>query len=771
MSIGSVSFNYALNNFEVVKTFDTRINVKNELEYLRFSSSYTSEGLGLAYVASPGLNTEKNILLIDNSNEISSNAKESFTENKYLVDDFQTDYAGFDIADIVKMIDGVETPFYYWHDMTDVASFNNLEILDSNRNPVNPNLWQFYDESATLGYDRKGIYSNFICQINPLENSYEVFYIRYKDLTTNLVVEKLLDSKVYYDQASFLSERTKREYIITQLNNQYNVKIVFDSFNYSPTPSIGNQRFWLKRRSLSKITLQKPGLVSASERWNMKITPGDFYNNGQQYWIPEYYLQMFSPAFPYRFIKENKAVIINKRLLYLENHPIANLGITGYYIYIILKEPNGTVRRCFTNDPDADTYITKQGFVTDIFYERDVIESVSSNSGFILLNQDIPAGQEVFITCRYVERFYSYDHLSVNPSINPEILGKKLIFYILPNAGERSVHHLVVDNNGIIVGSSETPLFITFEGVSTGGGLNSLMDTELPQLDYFTGYELEILSGPNSGFKTRITSFNGGTGTLSFTDTPAFPLTESISYRIVKKLEPYTSNGESYIGWEGTAAQRLYFKIGEVYVTQSLAISDISLLDTRVLGGGLSDKSTSSALKLQNESSWYWDLGNWDGTAYPGMGAIIIQLPRYILKELGGEFEREQVAEIVRRHAASGTYIIVKYYDESTEITDIEPGNRQAKITWGLVDANQYNIYIGSSPDNLTLHSTQPGTRTSVTIQNLDNDKNYYVQIAPIVGGYERLGSKILGFMPFNYSSTLPPMKYGEGKFIEGSYV
>jgi hypothetical protein len=550
-------------------------------------------------------------------------------------------------------------------------------------------LYSFYDESAVLGYNRKGIYSNIICSISQAENRYEVFYIRYKDLDTNLIVEKLLDSKLYYDQASYLADRSNREYIITQIGNEYSIQLVFDSFNFSPTPGLSSPRFWLKRKKQSKISLEKPGIVSASERWNLRISPGDFFHNDRKYWIPEYYLQQFSPAFPYRLIKESKAKVINKNLIYLDLHPIANLGIDGYFIYITLKEPNGAVKRVFTNDPNADTYITKQGFVTDIFYEKEAIKSVSSNSGFISLNEDIPEGQEVFITCRFIERYYSYDYLSVNPSINPEVLGKKLIFYIIPDASDRSVHHLSVDSNGVILDASE---------------------------------------------------------------------------------ELFSNVGLTYTAWEAIALVNAYFKIGEVYVVQTLSLPDISLLDTRVLGGGISDKNIESALKLQNESAWYWDLGNWDGTAYPGMGAIIVYLPRYILKELGGEFEREQVSEIVKRHAAAGSYIIVKYYDESTEIKNILPGNMQAKISWYLVDANQYNIYLGSSPDNLSLYSSEPGTRTSILIPDLENDKNYYVQIRPIVGGIERLGSRILGFMPFNYSSTLPTMKYGEGQFIEGSY-
>lgn len=689
MSIGSVSLNYTLKNFPIKKNFDTRINVKTELEYLRFGSNYTSEGLSLSYIASPGIDPENNILLIDKSNNITSNAKESFKEERYLSDNFLIDYAGFYIADVVKNIDGEEVPLYFWHDMSDAIDPINIEVLDSNKKPVDPKFWLFFDETATLGYTRKGIYSNLICYINRKEKAYEVFYVRYKDLNTNLVVEKLLDSRPYYSQASFIQERTKREYIVTQTQIEYDLKIVFDSLNYSPTALSGSQRFWLKRRSTSKITVEKPGMVSSSERWNLRITPGDFFNDEFKYWVPEYYLQLFSPAFPYRLVKEKKATVINKNLIHLDANPIADLGLDGYYIYVILKEQNGAVKRCFTNDPNADTYITKQGFVTDIFYEKEVIESVSANSGFILLNQDIEEGQEVFVTCRYIEQYYSYDFLSVNPSINAEVLGRKIIIYLEPNASDRAVHHLIVDSNDLIV--------------------------EASNIEYV-----------------------------------ATPLT--------------------YEDWKDIAAGNFFLELAEVYITQTLSIPDISILDTRVLGGGISDKNIESALKLQNEVSWYWDLGNWDGTAYPGMGAIIVSLPRSILKEMGGEFDRDQVSEIVKKHSASGSYIIIKYYDESTEIEKIELGNKEAKVYWHILNASQYNVYIGNSPDNLSLYSTEPGTRTSVLISNLENDKNYYVQIAPVIGGIERLGSKILGFMPFNYSSTLPNVKYGDGKFIQGSY-
>lgn len=689
MSVGSVSLSFALNNFEIKKRFDTRINVKTELEYLRFGSSYNAQGLGLSYISSPGINPEQNILLVDKSNNISSNAKESIEETEYFSDDIMLDYAGFDITDVVKQVDGVEVPLYYWHDLSHIGNLNNIEILDGNKIPVSRNLWSYYDESSTVGDSRKGIYTNLKCSVSQGENRFQVYYVKYKNLDNNEVIEELLDSKPFYEQASFVEDRKNREYVITQINSSYNVKIVFDSLNHSPTGKTNSQRFWIKRKSQSKITLEKPGLLSAEERWSMKITPGEFFADGRKYWVPEYYLQLFSPAFPYRLVKEKQATVINKNLIYLDSHPIADLGIDGYYVYITVKESNGAVKKVFTNDPEADTYITKQGFVTDIFYDKEAIESISANSGFILLNEEIPEGHKVYVTCRYVERYYSYDYLSVNPSINQEILGKRLVFYIRPDETERGVHHLVVDSNGVVIESS---------------------DSTHP--------------------------------------------TEEITYE----------------EWENIARANNYFVIGDVYVVQSLSIPNISLLDTRVLGGGISEKNLKSALKLQNEVSWYWDIGNWDGKAYPGMGAIIVKLPRYILKELGGEFERGQIEEIVKRHAAAGSYIIVKYYDETTEITEILPGDKEAKVSWELISAAEYNVYLGSSPDNLALYSTEPGTRTSIKIENLENDKVYYVQVAPVVGNIERLRSRTLGFMPFNYSTTLPNIKYGEGRFLEGSY-
>lgn len=774
MPVGTISLKYTTKNFPIHKTFDTRINVKDTVEYLRFSTVFTDGGVGVSFIDAPRISIEDNVLIQESTTQIANNAKRIRKELELFTDDFMSEFASFYITDIVTTVDGEDSPLYFKHDLSSKTDISNLRVLNADMTEVNSNLWTYIDETATLGFDSRNIYTNLQCSIDKRNSAYEIYYIKYRDNVTNEIVTELLDSKPFYSQSSFLTERSKREYIITELSTGYRVNVIFDSLNYSPTPVVGQQRFYVKNREKSKIYIEKPAATLASERWNLRISPGDFNFGGRRYWVPEYYTQLYSPTFPYKLEKEREVLILDNQLLYTDLFPIADLRINGFYLYIIMKDASGSIVQAITNDPDADTYITKQGFVTDLFYDKEGIQSISSNSGFIKLKEKVKPGLRAFVSYRYSENFFTYLDLSVNPSINADILGKRILMYVTPDFNTRSVHHLITDETGTILEASQTGLYKSFEGFATDGSIAYLEDTELPAADYFTGFELEVLSGLNSGIKVKISAYNDFK--LSFADSLPHPVLAGTLYRILKKVsnyitvEPRLGQTYSYTGWDGIAIANSYLKLGDVFVTQNLNISDIKSYDSRILGGGLKTDKEEASLQLQDEARWYWDIGNFDGTPYPGMGSILVELPRYILKELGGSFEREQIKEIVQRHMGSGGYPVIKYYDASTEITYLEPGDGTVFIQWELIDASQYNIYIGNSADNVSLYQSQPGTRNTATVTGLENNKIYYVQIEPIVGGQARLRSRVMSFMPFNYSNTLPPIKYGQGKFSAGSY-
>ena len=318
---------------------------------------------------------------------------------------------------------------------------------------------------------------------------------------------------------------------------------------------------------------------------------------------------------------------------------------------------------------------------------------------------------------------------------------------------ERTVHHLVVDDSGIILSCSETDLYKTFTGQAQGGSATTLIDKTLPAQDYFSGYELEILTGPNSGNKIKIASYNKLERKITVKDPFPFPITEKTFYRVIKRVKSYIryNNGikYKYLGWEASAKLKEYLKLADVYVNQTLSPKDIQVYDIRVHGGGLKESEIQNALGLQDEVFWYWDIGNWDGESYPGMNAMVVNLPRSILKEAGGNFEREEVKDLVYKHVADGSYLIIKYYDKSTEIIKVEPGNKKAKIEWHQIDATQYNVYFGNDPENLTLYRTQPGHRNYIVLENLENNSEYYIQIEPIIKTQTQTKSKIVGFVPF----------------------
>ncbi|MDD3412417.1 MAG: hypothetical protein PHY47_00290 [Lachnospiraceae bacterium] len=774
MPVGTISLKYTTKKFPINKTFDTRINIKDNVEQLRFSTVFSEDAVGISFIDAPRISIEDNVLIKEPISSIAQNNKASAIESQYLTDDFAINFASFYITDIVNEVEGEKVPLYFWHDLTPRPNISNLQILDGSKNPVNSNLWRYENESNSLGYLRSGIYTNLQCIVDRKEGAYEVFYIRYYDNDRNEMLTELLDSKPFYSQSSFINARTSREYVLSQTTSGYRINVVFDSMNYSPTPLVGSQRFFIKNREKSKISIEKPSATLSVQRWNLRISPGDFLAEGRRYWIPEYYTQLYSPNFPYKIEKEREVELFDRDIVYTNLFPIASLQIEGFFVYILFRDSTGAVVKAITNDPLADTYITKQGFVTNIFYDKDGIESISANSGFIKLKEKVSENYKVYMSYRYIENYFTYLDLSVNPSINPDILGKRMVLYVIPDAEERAAHHLVVDESGTILESSLTDLNKSFEGVADSGSTEYIEDLNLPEEDYFSHFELEILSGFNSGIRVKISSYNNHR--LYFEDQMSFPVEKGTHYRILKKIDSYThfdptlNKTYSYTGWNDIAYANQYIKLGDVFVIQNLTISDIKSYDSRIHGGGLKDEKEDAGLQLQDEARWYWDIGNFDGTPYPGMGAILVELPRYILKELGGPFERKQVREIVLRHMGAGSYPVIKYYDYSTEITKVTPGDKEVLVEWDLIDASEYNIYIGNSPDNLFFYQSQPGTRTSAKVTGLENNKIYYIQIEPIVGGVARLRSRIMSFMPFNYSNTLPPVKYGEGIFATGSY-
>lgn len=118
--------------------------------------------------------------------------------------------------------------------------------------------------------------------------------------------------------------------------------------------------------------------------------------------------------------------------------------------------------------------------------------------------------------------------------------------------------------------------------------------------------------------------------------------------------------------------------IGGYNVQQVYTSDRISILDTRSLGGGLRStlgpkspvhKQDSLISDLSNlpkiedsltEKQSFWDIGNFDGSSYPGAGSVVIELPLEIKNKLPESDIRQRATKFL----GAGIYPIISYYDQ-----------------------------------------------------------------------------------------------------------
>jgi len=786
MSIGRIGLEFSISDFPIQRNYDVRINVKEDFNYLRYGSSFGLQNVGVSFLDSDPINVNENIIIKDATSSVAENSPLIFTEDTFDSQTFDLPNAKFTITDVFKTTsEGEDIPLYLRHDLTSYPSISAIEILDGNFDSVNPDLFLFTDEEIVMGTPRKSLYTNLKSEYNSENKSYTVYYIRFKNDTTNAFIIELLNSKPFYQSATFATPATVRSYTVTPQFGQANVTVHFDSKTYSPTPIPGSQRFSVRLDGDNRVKVILPPDIPPTEKWYLRINPGEFFRStlagDARYYVPEYEEQLFSPVKPYKLLVEKQARVLSNKMIYVDPKPIANLGIEGFYIDIVIRDRFGKTKRALTNNPTAGVYITPDGIVTEVFYEKDAIQSVAEHNGFIRLSTEIQIDDLVYVTYRYMEDYYTYRGISVNSTINPKVLNSRIVVYAKPEYSDqlsKTIFHLLVDEGDLVLEANEDSGFTTFDSFTTDGSINTIVDTELSSEDYYTGFEIEILSGQNAGRKLKISSYNPTTKVITVAEDFEYIEVIGTKYRINKKLDSYdyldpVSNVLfQYDGWSSIYRDNphYYIILADVFAIQTIAPQSISTSDIRIRGGGITEDNIDNALKLQDQVQWYFDIGYWDGQPYPGMGAILVELPRNILKEVGGNFSRSQVQEIVERHMGHASYPVIRFYDQSTRITNIIPANQKISLSWLDVNASSYNIYVGQNPDQMPLYRSVAGIVTELDIENLENDKVYYIMVESVVGGVEQLPSRTAFAIPFDPTTTKPAAMYGETYYSGGTY-
>jgi hypothetical protein len=126
-------------------------------------------------------------------------------------------------------------------------------------------------------------------------------------------------------------------------------------------------------------------------------------------------------------------------------------------------------------------------------------------------------------------------------------------------------------------------------------------------------------------------------------------ITTSVSSSTVR----WTTDPGIFNSLDSAMYNPLAIKLGIIYITNSADIKNLSLLDTRLRGGGVSEYIDDNEIK--NELSYtenYWDINYGSGEAYQSGGFVIIRLPA----ELKTRFDDDDsiITEVIERNIPAG---------------------------------------------------------------------------------------------------------------------
>jgi hypothetical protein len=120
--------------------------------------------------------------------------------------------------------------------------------------------------------------------------------------------------------------------------------------------------------------------------------------------------------------------------------------------------------------------------------------------------------------------------------------------------------------------------------------------------------------------------------------------------------EIFFDEAPCYHNFTGDPSGNLDFYLGSVSLAPNARASDADVTDTRTRGGGLiEDVDLDLVEEVQPESQFYWDIGYFDGKAFPSNGVLVIEVPKAL------QNREEEIREKVYRHLAYGEYAIIDF--------------------------------------------------------------------------------------------------------------
>ncbi len=642
----SISFDFTVSEASKVIPTDTFINIIRRREEIIFKQTTDNENVNISYFSTDSLNTLNSLYIADRSSSLLANRVEVDSDSVILdnVSSYTIETDKFLLTDVFTDPDNTVgvVPIYFQHvidtnkvlrtsdtDLTfpPTTKLVSVQILDANFQPINV-------AEVKLDTTKGILYNNLVSSYDPSTGDFVVYYVKYSVKINNTVldyVDLLSNTNVYRvatieDLDDFLNiiNDGRKVYLIEAVDNNFNVTL--------PT---GND-YAFKITSAAKLKIIPPPPLDTNSPWRVKVSNTQFYTtlggDVLKYRVAEFNNQGWNPSQPYKRSIAEESDILAQNLIKTNYGRIHTDPVNSLYVDVLVNDSSGIGITAFTTDPGKIAVISPNGtrYIYWTTLNREGIKSIDAKGGFIEIEGfRLKSVYEVISTYYYEEDQYEFSILDFNPINNPDVLTTKASLFVDPDTlltnKTQTLYYLVSDKAGKVI------------------------DSNWPDYDQGTGK----LDNGKTLYYEKIPSFVSDPNTALF-------------------VSQYTTEGSGVL-----------LVLGDVQVTEQSAPEVSTVIDTRTRGGGLIETLV-DGLKLKNpEANWYWDLGSWDGTPYPGNASYLVEIPVEVMEGAGGVLLSNQIKDTVARHTAAGVYPIVKAYGIDPTVSGVNITGDSITIKWG----------------------------------------------------------------------------------------
>jgi hypothetical protein len=695
---GSLNNIFNINQVALSVTNDVRFSIMKHREFVVYKTLSDIDSTNLAYLINPALFSDENIFVSKKADELSANNLPK--ESSAIVFSGKTININVDkflsTDRFLTSDNGQRVPLYFMHVLGHFNSSNtNLILLDVVI--LDSSLKKIAIEESDFDYQNGIVYNNIRNTFDFKSGDYDIKYIRYtvKDSSSNIINSylEIVNNQTVYRQATFddlLPDGTLpsnlKIYVLEKDTITNTFEVTFPSL----------QIYAILESSDSRLHVIKPINLNSNTPWLCSLTNGNFVtslktsfftSNIFGYNVPEFNTQAFFPFAPFKYKgAENSEFINNKTIKTLKNNIQFDIS-NDFHIFVVGRGVDGIARYALSTDVSLNGSTFEDVIITN------QIRSIDSMNGMIDVTVNILESDTLEVSYYYEEKEYEIVDIDFNPILNADIVGKRVVFYLVPNTTDtrfKTLYYLFVDNKGIITFTSQQD---------------------------------------NTGLLTDI-----GTNIFKY-DIPS-PAASNLNF-----LDKYTLQASTAYQFANITNPR-YFVLSEVSTSDIKHADQSTIIDIRREGGGIKDLPGlfEGLAHIVPELQWITNKIPLDGYQYPKNGSTYIEVPTSIQKDYGGNFSDIQLRSIVERHTGFGIYPILRGYNTNV-ICIAEPitDNTNAvsiKLDWRSYGTGKtYNIYYSLFPDhgfikaNISPIANNLAGNTYTISTGLATNKKYWVYV------------------------------------------